>query len=157
MIAALGTASDADIAARYGISSATARRERIRRGIAAATPRNHDNRAITWTPEMVSLLGKVTDAEAGRRLGVGMTTVMRERLKRGIPPAMPQTSRDAAIREQHKQAQPIALPAHVRDKLLALEPAARARAVAAGQPIERIELWQIIEMAADALMRQIKP
>ncbi len=45
--------------------------------------------ARSWTKKELSLLGKVSDAELARRIGVTTTTVRTKRCLRGIPPLRP--------------------------------------------------------------------
>ncbi len=49
----------------------------------------HPNRRV-WTAAEVELLGKISDAQLARVLGLARRTVLMERHRRGIPPAHPE-------------------------------------------------------------------
>ncbi len=89
MIALLGAASDAEIAAELGVRKHSVRYKRLVLGIPAhgATRTRRPNRF--WTPRRVALLGTARDKEVARRLGISRARVADERRKRGIPPFTP--------------------------------------------------------------------
>jgi hypothetical protein len=75
-LALLGTAPDAAIAARLGISATTVsfKRQRLRIPPYAPTPAR-----IRWTPAMIRLLGTRPDPELARKFGVGVRSVQDKR------------------------------------------------------------------------------
>lgn len=96
----LGTTSDRMLAKKFGISPSVVRFRRSELGIPAydrwskhrankpATsnrPWVHPN-TIKWTPEALSLLGKVSDNEVALSLGISRASVLRKRQTLGVPP-----------------------------------------------------------------------
>ena len=65
------------------IRTVTAKRTAL--GIPAFGP-THEEKRFDWTKRQVNLLGKSSDAEVSRRLGVSTTTVAWKRRSLGIPP-----------------------------------------------------------------------
>jgi DNA-binding transcriptional regulator YdaS (Cro superfamily) len=70
----LGTASDAQIATRLGVTKTAVRQQRVKRAIPpfgkTRAELNHD-----WTQKQLEWLGKLSDAEIARRIGVSPPTV----------------------------------------------------------------------------------
>jgi hypothetical protein len=90
MVALLGTDSDAAVARELGMhpSSVTSKRHRL--GIPAFNPPPHERPGrFPWQPEHLALLGKVSDGELARTLGLAPATLTRKRQKLGIPPFQP--------------------------------------------------------------------
>jgi DNA-binding CsgD family transcriptional regulator len=82
-VAQLGTASDAEVAKRLGLSRTTVMLKRQELDIPTHKPAL---KPITWTAEMIALLGKVTDTEVARRFGIHQVSVLRKREELSIPP-----------------------------------------------------------------------
>jgi hypothetical protein len=94
--ALVGTASDAVIARRLGVTLARVRGRRYRLGVPPACPIPR----YDWT-RMDPLLARESDAALAARFGVHEETVRRRRLKLGIPPYQPERRtirRDRALR-----------------------------------------------------------
>lgn len=90
MIALLGADSDAAVARALGISRGSVAGKRGRLGIPPFNPAPHDqHRGFPWQPEDLALLGKVSDGELARTLGLARTSVTNKRQKLGIPPFQP--------------------------------------------------------------------
>lgn len=90
MLALLGTDSDAAVARELGIQPATVSRKRSRLGIPPFHPPPHDQyRRFPWKPEELALLGKVSDGELAKTLGLAKTTVTNKRQSLGLPPFLP--------------------------------------------------------------------
>jgi hypothetical protein len=81
MLARLGTAPDGALAKEWGLTDATVRWQRRRRGIAA-----YGNRPkYLWTDETLKLLGTMSDRKVAEKLGITWIRVILTRKKHGIP------------------------------------------------------------------------
>jgi hypothetical protein len=90
MLALLGTDSDAAVARELGVHKESVGYKRHQLGIPAFHPPRHDNcRKFSWQPEDLALLGKVSDGELARTLGLATASVNRKRQQLGIPPFQP--------------------------------------------------------------------
>jgi hypothetical protein len=90
MVALLGTDSDAAVAGALGIHPGSVTGKRHRLGIPPFNPPPHDQyRRFPWRPEHLALLGKVSDGELARALGLATATVTRKRQALRIPPFQP--------------------------------------------------------------------
>ena len=90
MIACLGTDSDAAVAGHLGIHPASVTYKRLRLGIPPANPPWHEKApGYPWQPEELALLGKLSDGELARTLGLATGTVTRKRQRLGIAPFQP--------------------------------------------------------------------
>ncbi len=89
MIALLGQATDAEVAAELGISKSGVTHKRIRLGIPPHVEPPIRHRDRFWTPRRVVLLGTTSDKKLARRLGILPDRVGYQRRKRGIPPFDP--------------------------------------------------------------------
>jgi hypothetical protein len=86
MLAELGTDSDANVGRALGLADYVVKRKRRMLGIAAYYPPPHPRlNAFPWTAEAVALLGKMTDHDAARALGVSAAWVNVKRRELGIP------------------------------------------------------------------------
>jgi len=85
--ALLATDSDRMIGERIGRSQGAVEKKRTALDIAAYEPR-----AYTWSAAELKLLGKFSDAEVARRLGVSRRCVIHERQRRKIGPCHPENS-----------------------------------------------------------------
>jgi hypothetical protein len=87
MIELLGTDSDAAVAAQLGIGAGSVIYKRRQLGIPAANPPPYEKaRGYPWGPGDVALLGKVSDGELARALGLSTTSVTCKRQRLGIAP-----------------------------------------------------------------------
>ena len=77
----LGTMPDQKLADLLNVAASAVMRKRHQLGIAPCKPQP---RPIQWTKKMISLLGKVTDAEVGRRYGISTDRVKTKRRALGI-------------------------------------------------------------------------
>ena len=77
-LAMLGTASDADLAGKWGLPADTVAHARIRRGIAAFQAQKR------WTDEERALLGTMPDSQLAKLLGRTRQSVQFARRERGI-------------------------------------------------------------------------
>jgi DNA-binding CsgD family transcriptional regulator len=90
MIEWLGTDSDAAVGAHLHVHPASVTYKRRQLGIPPANPPPHDRfTAFPWQPEELTLLGKVSDGELARALGIATATVTIKRQRLGIPPFQP--------------------------------------------------------------------
>lgn len=85
MLALLGTASDQAVADELGLSAATVSKKRRRLGLPAFQPPSSRARSFPWTKWARVQLGKASDAEVAKRLGLSRTTVMLKRQELGVP------------------------------------------------------------------------
>jgi hypothetical protein len=90
-VALLGTASDSEIARRYGVAYTHVRKLRIHLGIArwSALPEPKSERIPPADPPYADLLGTMPDAEIGRRYGLTRARIHQHRKKRCIPAFKP--------------------------------------------------------------------
>jgi len=87
MIALLGTASDAEVGRVLAIASWSVAYKRAVLGIPPHSPPPHDRYArFPWRPEDLALLGRLSDGEIARILGLAPSGVNRKRKTLGIPP-----------------------------------------------------------------------
>ena len=105
-----------------------------------------------WTGEELELLGTDTDAEIGRVLRRSASSVRQARLNRGIP------AYRVAIGspERRERAGLIRVNDSTRDLISELEPLLLLRYQAAGLPIDRLDPWQIVEIALRELRSGMK-
>lgn len=78
----VGTATDADVARRLGISRDQVAYQRLKQGIAPYVP---GPRRIAWSREIIRFLGKHPDTEVARRFGIGGAAIAAKRRQLGIP------------------------------------------------------------------------
>jgi hypothetical protein len=87
MVARLGTASDREVAALCGVPASSVQRKRCLLGIPAYGERPHDgNGGYPWTRRTLKLLGRASDRDVARQLGISATSVGFKRTLLGIPP-----------------------------------------------------------------------
>src|SRR2546422_124125 len=84
----LGTMSNSAVARHLKRSQCSVEKRRERLGIPSIL------RIIDWKPSQVKLWGRLTDEEAARRLGCGVPSVARARVKRPTPPLHPKARRN---------------------------------------------------------------
>jgi DNA-binding transcriptional regulator YdaS (Cro superfamily) len=90
MLALLGTDSDAAVARKFGIRPGSVTYKRHQLGIPPFNPPPHDQyRRFAWQPEYLAMLGKVSDRELAKALGLARASVTRKRQRLGIPPFQP--------------------------------------------------------------------
>jgi DNA-binding CsgD family transcriptional regulator len=83
----LGRGSDKKIAQRLGLSKAAVSMKRRMMGIPPSAKRFQGTSGFDWTADKVVLLGKISDMEVARRLGIGKGNVATKRRALGIPMA----------------------------------------------------------------------
>jgi DNA-binding CsgD family transcriptional regulator len=84
-LALLGTAPDAKIAERVGVTTTAVKQQRRRLGI-AAWGTTTEQRRHKWTKRQLGWLGKLSDKEIASRLGLSIPTVCWKRQLLGIEP-----------------------------------------------------------------------
>lgn len=90
MIASLGTDTDPSVAASLGIPRHCVQRKRSLLGIPAYHPwRASGNMGHPWSPEELSLLGRMSDGDVGREIGLSGSAVYWKRRRLGIPAFQP--------------------------------------------------------------------
>jgi hypothetical protein len=93
-IAALGTDTDVNVAARLEACVSTVVRKRLILGIPAFHPRQyHGPQGHLWSPQELALLGTMSDADVGKEVGLSSSAVNMKRLSLGIPAFKPAAPR----------------------------------------------------------------
>lgn len=87
VVGLLGTMPDARIAAELGISTTAVAKKRQSLGIPSFDQRRGKWQRFRWTVRAVRLLGKQSDPEVAKVLGIARHTVRVKRNSLGIPPA----------------------------------------------------------------------
>jgi len=85
-IALLGKMPDGDVALKTGIHKASVAWKRGKLGIPSFTQKRPKKLLADWTRKEISVLGKMTDAEAAATLDVAASAVRLKRISLGIPP-----------------------------------------------------------------------
>jgi hypothetical protein len=88
-VALLGTQTDAEVAQLLGIHASSVCYARHVRGIPAFRQYLGSPRSFPWTAEDLAMLGKLSDHEVAKTLGLSPSTVARKRRILGIPPFVP--------------------------------------------------------------------
>jgi hypothetical protein len=90
MIELLGTDSDNAVAARLGVGRGSVAYKRHQLGIPPANPPPHEKATgHRWRPEELALLGKISDSELARFVGLTPSSISRKRQRLGIAPLQP--------------------------------------------------------------------
>ena len=90
MIAALGTDTDPSVAASLGVPKHCVQLKRSLLGIPPYYPQGASgNKGHPWTPEELSLLGRMSDGDVGGEIGLSGSAVYWKRRRRGIPAFQP--------------------------------------------------------------------
>lgn len=91
MLALLGTASDRAVAAMLGIDHKSVYRKRNLLNIAPFMESPHEHAGYAWPPKALRLLGKMSDRDVAKRLGLSAPAVQFKRSVLAIAPfAQPQ-------------------------------------------------------------------
>lgn len=85
-IALLGKMPDGDVALKTGINKASVAWKRGKLGIPSLTQKRPKKLLTDWTRKEISVLGKMTDAEAAATLDFAGSAVRLKRISLGIPP-----------------------------------------------------------------------
>ncbi|MFL6202925.1 MAG: hypothetical protein ACJ76J_27475 [Thermoanaerobaculia bacterium] len=89
MLSLLGSDSDRAVAEMLGLNTASVVRKRQELKIPPFYPSHGKHRKFPWRPEDLALLGKVSDGDLARRLGLTRTSVTCKRQGLGIAPLCP--------------------------------------------------------------------
>ncbi len=85
-IALLGKMPDGDVALKTGINKASVAWKRGKLNIPSFTQKRPKKLLTDWTRKEISVLGKMTDAEAAATLDLANSAVRLKRISLGIPP-----------------------------------------------------------------------
>jgi biotin operon repressor len=90
MVAALGTDTDPSVAAQLGIPKHCVQRKRSLLGIPPYRLRaGPGSQGHPWSPEELALLGRMSDGDVGREIGLSGSAVSWKRRRLGISPFQP--------------------------------------------------------------------
>lgn len=103
-----------------------------------------------WTPEMIARLGADRDEVIARELGMPVTAVRYQRLKRGIPQYLQARHMPPDLRARRDLY--VTLDEALAAKLNELGPMLMSRYRDAGLPIRALDHAQIIEIAVNELL-----
>lgn len=92
VIDTLSNHTDREIAAHLGVSKNAVKKKRKRLSIRKQASVAAQNLDALFTPEVINLLGVISDVEIAKQLGCDSETVRSNRVKRGIEPVIKMTT-----------------------------------------------------------------
>ncbi|UJB63619.1 hypothetical protein YS110_02025 [Acidovorax sp. YS12] len=131
----LGTVTDAALAEKLGVAKHTVLNRRRELGVPAFGPRGWP----AWPEDQLDILGTIPDTEIAQQVGRSVSAVRQQRMALGI-------------KAFHEHRGVIKITPDLRAKLEELEPVLLQRYRDAGLPIDRLEPWQIVEIALSELL-----
>ncbi|WP_148237985.1 hypothetical protein [Alicycliphilus denitrificans] len=142
----LGTMPDGELAAMLAVSIQTIKYHRLSQGIELR------RRGGEWTEDEIKLLGTDADRVIAEKLGRSAASVTLRRLRLGIAAAR----RTGRLSIQPGAPQAIRISDEMRELFAELEPLLLPRYQGAGLPVDRLEPWQITEIALRELLATLR-